>query len=145
MYEGMFLVDSALAGSEWESVNAAIKGIVEKAGGEIVSLEKWDERRLAYGIDGKSRGTYILSYFKAEPGKIPGIERDVRLNERLMRVLILRADHGVPAAQKASSEDIRLSLVEAPHPNSSSKEPAEQSPSVSERCLPAEPVSEEGS
>ena len=106
LYEGMFLVDSALAGSEWDSVNAAISGILERAGAEVVSLEKWDERRLAYDIDGKSRGTYILSYFKAESGKVTGIERDVQLNERIMRVLILRADHGVPAAQSASSGSV---------------------------------------
>ena len=64
---------------------------------EIVSIEKWDERKLAYEISGKSRGTYILCYFRDEGRSIRDIERTVRLSEQIMRVLILCADHLAPA------------------------------------------------
>jgi len=93
LYEAMFLVDSAQAQSDWDVVNATIKNILERAEAEIVSIKKWDERRLAYEIDGKARGTYILCYFKADGRKIGDIERDVQLSERIMRVLILCGDH----------------------------------------------------
>jgi len=88
-YEAMFLVDSAEAAGNWDGVNAAIKNILEKSGVEIVSMKKWDERRLAYDIAGKSRGTYILCYFRADGKRIREIEREVQLSERIMRVLIL--------------------------------------------------------
>ena len=56
-------------------------------------MKKWDECKLAYDIKGKSRGTYILCYYRAEGGKIAEIERDVRLSGRVMRVLTLTAEH----------------------------------------------------
>jgi len=92
LYEAMFLVDSAEASADWDGVNTTIKRILERAEAEIVSLRKWDERKLAYEINGKSRGTYILCYFKAEGEKVREIERDVQLSEQIMRVLILCAE-----------------------------------------------------
>jgi small subunit ribosomal protein S6 len=99
LYEGMFLVDSSLAGADWDGIIAAIRKILEKAEAEIVSIEKWDERKLAYDIKGKGRGTYILSYFRVEGGKIKDIEKSVRLSEKILRVLIL-------SAEKLSQEDM---------------------------------------
>ncbi len=89
LYEGMFLVDSALAASDWQGVIDTIRSILDKAGVEIVSVEKWDERKLAYGIRGKSRGTYILAYFRAEGPQVGPIERAAQLSEDIIRVLIL--------------------------------------------------------
>jgi len=99
LYEGMFLVDSALAGADWNRVISLIEKIFERAGAEVISLKKWDERRLAYEINHKDRGTYILTYFRVDGSKIQSIERDVRLSEDLLRVLILNAE-------VMSSEDI---------------------------------------
>ncbi len=92
LYEGMFLVDSSKAGADWDGIMAAIRTILEKAGAEIDSIRKWDDRRLAYEIKGKSRGTYILSYFRVDGERIQDIEKSVRLSEKIMRVLILSAE-----------------------------------------------------
>ena len=92
LYEAMFLVDSAQAASDWDGIIGAIETILKRAEAEIVSMKKWDERRLAYDIQKKSRGTYILCYFRADGQKISAIERDVKLTERIMRVLILSAE-----------------------------------------------------
>jgi small subunit ribosomal protein S6 len=93
LYEAMFLVDSAEATTDWDGITATIKNILEKEGAEIVLIRKWDERKLAYEIDGKSKGTYILCYFKAEGSKLRNIEKDIQLSERIMRALILCAEH----------------------------------------------------
>ena len=92
LYEGMFLIDSSKAGADWDGIIAAIRTILEKAGAEIDSIRKWDDRRLAYDIKGKSRGTYILSYFRADGGRIQDIEKAVQLSEKIMRVLILSTE-----------------------------------------------------
>jgi len=91
-YEAMFLVDSAEATAKWDDVLAAINTVMERAEASVLSLQKWDERRLAYEIAGRKRGMYILCYFEAVPAKISSIERDVQLSESLLRVLILSAD-----------------------------------------------------
>ncbi|MHC4149961.1 MAG: 30S ribosomal protein S6 [Planctomycetota bacterium] len=93
LYEAMFLIDSAEAAADWDGVNATVKNVLERAGAEIVSIRKWEDRRLAYEIDGKARGLYVLSYFRVEGGRIREIERDVQLSERIIRVLILSAEH----------------------------------------------------
>ncbi len=92
LYEAMFLVDSAEA-ADFEGIIEHISGVLGRSDVEIVSLKKWDERPLAYEVNKKTRGTYILAYFNADSEKIGDIERDVQLSERIMRVLILRADH----------------------------------------------------
>ena len=99
LYEGMFLVDSAKAASDWDGVNAAIKRILDRAQAEIVSIRKWDDRRLAYDIKGVSRGTYLLCYFRADGRQIQSIEKASQLSETIMRVLILSTD-------QMSQEDI---------------------------------------
>ncbi len=88
LYEAMFLVDST-AEVDKDSINGIIKKILEKAEVEIVSMKKWDERKLAYKINGKDKGTYILCYFHADGQKIRQIERDAQLSEPILRVLIL--------------------------------------------------------
>ncbi len=128
LYEAMFLVDSAEATADWEGINAVIKKILEKTGAEIVSIRKWDDRRLAYEINGKSRGTYILCYFRTEGGRIREIERDVQLSERIMRVLILSVEHmsqediekDTPAGQTEKRRHKGATVAEAkPEPRSS--------------------------
>jgi small subunit ribosomal protein S6 len=96
LYEGMFLVDSALAAADWDGTLALIENILKRADAEIVVLRKWDERRLAYDVEHKSRGTYILAYFKADTQRIAGIEKDVQLSEKVMRVLLLTTEDRPP-------------------------------------------------
>jgi small subunit ribosomal protein S6 len=92
LYEGMFLIDAARAGSDWDGIISAIKKILEKFEAEIVSIKKWDDRKLAYDIKGQSRGVYILCYFRVDGQKISDIEKNVQLSEQIMRVLILNAE-----------------------------------------------------
>jgi len=97
----MFLFDPTY-GAAIEACETEISRVMDRAEAEIVFCKKWDERRLAYRIRGRKRGVYILVYFKADPSKIPGIERDVQLSEHLLRVLVLRADDVTPDLMEAA-------------------------------------------
>ena len=112
-YEGMFLVDSALATGNWNGVVENIETVLKRANAEVLSLKKWDDRRLCYPVAGVSRGTYILTYFNADPSSISGIERDVQMSEEILRVLVLRGDI------------IPQEIVEAPTPLESGKKESE--------------------
>jgi small subunit ribosomal protein S6 len=136
LYEGMFLVDSALAAADWDGTLALVDNILKRADAEIVVMRKWDERRLAYDIEHKSRGTYILVYFKADTQRIGGIEKDVQLNEKIMRVLILTTE-GRP--QNVIDRDIaglpRPEPVPEPEPVGEARRPGgfgarEEGPSI---------------
>ena len=56
-------------------------------------IKKWDERKLAYEINGQKRGTYIIAYFTGPGAAVGAIERDVNLSEDVLRVLVTNADH----------------------------------------------------
>ena len=161
LYEGMFLVDSAEAASDWDGVIGAIEKVLSRADAEVVSLKKWDERKLAYEIKKKTRGTYILVYFNCDPLKISSIERDVQLSELILRVMILKTDQmseediaretplakaereqaeaAEKAAEKATEEAAEKAAAEA------AEEPAEEAPAeeVPTEETPAEEESNE--
>jgi small subunit ribosomal protein S6 len=91
-YEAMFL----LPGSAVNDTDAAIKlcqGIIERHGGKMIVIKKWDERKLAYEVKKQKRGLYIIAYFTAPGTAITPIERDVQLSEDILRVLVVHADH----------------------------------------------------
>jgi small subunit ribosomal protein S6 len=91
-YEAMFLLSQAVAADLGSAVDH-IKEILARGHAEIIAMKKWDDRRLAYEIKGQKRGVYILAYFKAPGVDISHVERDCNLSEKVLRALILRADH----------------------------------------------------
>lgn len=91
-YEAMFLVSQAVA-TDLRAVIDHINEILARGHAEIIAMKKWDERRLAYEIRGQKRGLYLLVYFKAPGPDVAHIERDCNLSEKVLRTLILRADH----------------------------------------------------
>lgn len=92
VYEVMFLVSQAEAAG-LSSLVDHINEILSRAGAEVVSMRKWDERRLAYPIEKQKRGVYFLAYVGMEGDGPSKIERDVSISEKVMRVLITKADH----------------------------------------------------
>jgi small subunit ribosomal protein S6 len=92
IYEAMFLLGSGSAAEPQAGLDL-VKGFIERHGGKIKVLKKWDERKLAYEVNGQKRGTYILSYFTAPGAAVAPLERDVKLSEDVLRVLVTKADH----------------------------------------------------
>lgn len=104
-YEAMFLMDATLA-TDWTAAEAEVRRILERASAKVLGLKKWDDRKLAYPMGQHKRGLYVLAFFETEPDKITGIERDVQLSEKLLRVLVVRRDRLTPeAVEKAMSAD----------------------------------------
>src|SRR3954451_12126555 len=91
-YEGMFLFGSGAA-SELAAAQNTVRSMIEKHGGEILVLKKWDERKLAYEMNKQKRGVYIIAYFKAPTTAITAIDREVRLSEEVLRMLVTDAGH----------------------------------------------------
>ncbi|HHT9126960.1 MAG TPA: 30S ribosomal protein S6 [Candidatus Brocadiia bacterium] len=89
-YEGMFLIDNTYANKDWDAVIKQVHEILQKHNAEVVSTEKWGERKLAYKIKGQKRGTYLLIRFNAPTGAITPIKQDCLLSETILRSLIIR-------------------------------------------------------
>ncbi|MCP3903646.1 MAG: 30S ribosomal protein S6 [Planctomycetes bacterium] len=122
IYEGMFLFPQAAAG-DLQGALDHVTELLERAKADIISLCKWDERRLAFEIKGNKRGVYFLAYFKADPTNLVGLERDCNLSEKLLRSMVVKAEH-VPAETVEAAEgrakladEIKLRAEEALQPS----------------------------
>lgn len=91
-YEAMFLIGQSTA-ADLASVITHIDELLSRCDAKLVSMAKWDERRLAFEIEKQKRGLYILAYFEAPAQKIAQLDRDAQMSETIMRMLVTRADH----------------------------------------------------
>ena len=89
LYEGMFLLDSNRFSSDPEGTSNEVLGILNKAGATVVAHRPWQEGRLAYEIEGTRRGTHYLAYFRMDGSGVTDINRSVKLNETVLRHLII--------------------------------------------------------
>jgi small subunit ribosomal protein S6 len=90
-YEGMFLFDTA-ASRDWAGFETEVRRLMDRIGANLLVCLKFDERKLAYEIQRRKRGTYVLTYFEALPSKIVDLERDAVLSESILRAVFLRAE-----------------------------------------------------
>jgi len=92
LYEGLFLLYQSAAGDLAEAVDH-VRKILDSTKAEVLFLRKWDDRKLAYSINGQKRGIYLLSMFRVSGSQITQIERDCNHSDLVLRVLITCTDH----------------------------------------------------
>jgi len=103
LYEGMFLLDNRQANRDWDGSLASVKSIVTKHGGTVLRCNKWGERRLAYEIKGRRRGTYLLIYFDADGDAVNQIYREGELSDLVLRSLMLKIG-ALPSEEKPAEK-----------------------------------------
>ena len=105
VYEGMFILDSSLYGRTPDVVSKQIPEMIEAAGGEVLVSRLWEERRLAYPINGHRKGTYWLTYFRVDGSKIADLERQCQLSSSIIRALFLKVDPRIVDALVAHAQE----------------------------------------
>ncbi|MEM1013464.1 MAG: 30S ribosomal protein S6 [Planctomycetota bacterium] len=135
-YEGLFLFGSSASANNDEAMNV-VRGYIEKHGGKIHVLKKWDDRRLAYEIKKQSRGVYFLSFFEAPPAAVDQINREVNLGDQVLRCLITDASHLTAAEVEAMQPQKPLPRKkteddDAPAPRAPKSDDAESSDDASD-------------
>jgi small subunit ribosomal protein S6 len=92
VYEGMFILDSNRYARDQAGVSGQIPEMIQKLEGQMLASRLWEERRLAYPINGHRKGTYWLTYFKLDSMQLPALTRQCQLNENILRTLFLKVD-----------------------------------------------------
>ena len=99
-YEVMYVVDAALEDSARSELINRFNELVVKNGGEVERVDEWGKRRLAYAINYKTEGYYVLMYIKA-PADLPKeLERNFQISDKILRSLIIRYEGEVPAKRE---------------------------------------------
>ena len=109
LYEGLFLL-AQRASAEFSASIDHLKQILAKAEADVIALSKWDERRLAYRVNGQKRGIYLLAHFRAKPSTLKGLERDCNLSELIVRHMVIKADHLGPTELELAAKEANLDL-----------------------------------
>ena len=92
VYEGMFILDANQYGRDSEGVSKQLATAIQEAGGEILVSRFWEERRLAYPINGQRKGVYWLTYFRVNSQRLVEIKSKNQLNDNIIRALYLKVD-----------------------------------------------------
>jgi small subunit ribosomal protein S6 len=69
-----------------------VNQFIQDNGGEIIEVDEWGNQRLAYEIDKKRSGYYVNMYFRAPGDLIQKLERQLKINDDVLRFLTLRMD-----------------------------------------------------
>ena len=91
-YELIYIIDTAIDEEARKELIARFSGMIEQNGGTIEKVEEWGKRRLAYLIDDKPEGYYVLVAYTADPTVPKEIERNLGIAEGIMRYLTTRIE-----------------------------------------------------
>ena len=91
-YEVMVILDPSLDERTVAPSLDTYLNVVRKDGGEVESVDVWGKRRLAYEIDKRAEGIYAVIDLKAEPATVKELDRQLTLNESVLRTKVIRPD-----------------------------------------------------
>lgn len=90
-YEIMFIIDPTVEDAKKDAVVATVQEIIA-ADGEVGKVDVWGMRKLAYPIQKKNEGYYVVVEFKASPDLPKELDRRLRISDAVMRHLIVNKD-----------------------------------------------------
>ena len=100
-YEAVFILTPVLSDVQMKEAVEKFKSLLGQEGAEIVNVENWGLRKLAYPIQKKSTGFYNLIEFNAESPIVDKLEIQFRRDERVIRFLTLKMEkYAVEYAEK---------------------------------------------
>lgn len=115
LYELTVIIDSSLDESSLTAEIEKIESRIKSSGGKIHKLDRWGNKRLAYEISRQNHGYYVFFLFEAAPGLSAEIERNMRINENILRFLTVASPGEAPATAKSKPEEDEAD-IESPEP-----------------------------
>ena len=106
-YEVIFIVDPAAADDEVMRLSEGVQKIITGQGGSIVKTEMMGKRQLAYEINHRKDGNYVLLEVEGSGSEIAEVERRMRVNDQILRYMTIRVDEARRRAQKLKDRRAR--------------------------------------
>jgi len=115
-YETIFILNPDLEEEQTQTAIEKVKGIISQNNGEILNVEDWGKRKLAYQVKKKSKGHYILIHFMGPPTLISELERNFRVMDAVIKFQSVRLDEShvpsseVPIPEEPLGEELETDL-----------------------------------
>jgi small subunit ribosomal protein S6 len=123
IYEVVFIINPEVSDDEAMRLSETVQKIITSQGGTITKTEVMGRRQLAYEINHKKDGTYVLLEVEGSGAEIAELERRMRVNDQILRYMTIRVDEARRRADKLRDRRARKATKQ---PGSKSK------PSMSE-------------
>jgi small subunit ribosomal protein S6 len=91
-YECIFIVRQDVPAAQVETLSTSFADIIKAQGGQVTKTEQWGLRSLAYKINKNKKGHYVLFNVDAPPAAVAELERNMRINEDVLRFLTIRVE-----------------------------------------------------
>jgi small subunit ribosomal protein S6 len=135
-YETVWVVNGDLPDEEVKATIDKFTKVITGQGGTLVGVEEWGRRKLAYKIEGTFRGYYVIADFAGLPGTVKELERNYRIDDRIIRYLTTKKSDQVDLA--ALEAEIASKAQEAA---ARVKAEAEKAAAAATAAEPSEPES----
>ena len=106
-YEVVFIIDPGASDDEVMRLSEAVQKIITGQGGIITKTEVMGKRQLAYEINHKKDGTYVLLEVEGSGAEIAELERRMRVNDQILRYMTIRVDEDRRRADKLKDRRAR--------------------------------------
>ena len=103
-YEAMYILDPMLDEDQQTGLVERFRTLVGTQGGEVQHVDRWERRRLAYEIQGKREGYYVVMNFRGTPAAEAELSRVFGITDGVLRHLITRMDERLAARQLADAK-----------------------------------------
>ncbi len=91
-YEGVFILNPEMTQDASKNAVAQLQDLVTKNGGRVDGLQEWGKRRLAYKINKKQEGNYVIVNFQLDSSNTKKMEQTLRLNDQILRYLLINKE-----------------------------------------------------
>ncbi len=91
-YEVMYILHPQNSEEEIKELIDRFKGVVEKEAGEVVEVNPWGRKKFAYPIEKLTEGYYVVMTFKSEPKVANELSRQLKINDKVVRHLIIKQE-----------------------------------------------------
>lgn len=91
-YEIMYIINPTVLEEGREALIAEVNELLQANGATIAKTEKWGERKLAYPIEKKKSGFYVLTTFEIDGVKLAEVEAKLNIMESVMRYIVVKLD-----------------------------------------------------
>ena len=89
-YEVVYIIDPAVEDEARKALIAKFNDLITGNGGSVDKVEEWGKRRLAYAIDYKTEGYYVLVNFQAEADLPKELERNLQISDSVIRYQVIK-------------------------------------------------------
>ena len=119
-YETIFILDPDLEEAQTQTAIEKAKGIITQNKGEILKVEDWGKRKLAYQVKKKAKGHYILIHFIGSSTLVSELERNFRVMDAVIKFQSVRLDKshapssGAPIPEEPMGEESEADLPTPP-------------------------------